>query len=202
MKGRSRRRSIAVPTAGSSRTSSSSRPAARLRHIPLFFLVIGVAACETAEHAPATGRFAYSASHTAPGGGAGITELNGAVVFESASDDRVEGHWDVDQLSPEFGLGTWDLDAYVVYAYPTYGGTLVHRIRRVGDPDQLACEGHYTLVLAGGSEQRVPLSCSIEPVPPIGVPPEIPPPTTETIVPADSESTVLPASADTLGDVP
>lgn len=202
MEGRSRRRSLSKPTAGSRRPRRVSDPAATVRRLLLVVALPGASACASEDRAPATQRFGYSASHPAPGGGSATIRLSGAVVFESASDDQLEGRWDVDQLSPEFGLGEWQEDAYVVYAYPTYGGTLVHRIRRIGGPEELACEGHYTLVVAGGSEQRVPLTCSIEPVPPVGVPPEIPPPATDMVVPPDSPSTPLPASADTLGDAP
>jgi hypothetical protein len=82
--------------------------------------------------------------------------------------ESLVGRWDVDRLSPEFGLGAWSdsLSAYVLYAYPAYGGTLVHYIARDPEIGELRCDGHYALTLEAGQEHRVPLQCQIDEVAP------------------------------------
>lgn len=165
-------------------------------------LLLAGAACDGADdRTPEARRYAYAASHPAPGGGTATTSLTGAIHFEETSPDTLIGRWDVDRYGGEFGLGGWQEDAYVVYAFPTYGGTVVHRIWRVGSPDELACEGHYSVVLRGGSEQRVPVECFIEPTDSIGVPVEIPAPTAPQIRSSEDERSEGEPS-DTTGAVP
>lgn len=194
----SRWRTVSLGRAGSA--SFSLLPFFRLS-LPAALLLAASACDGTDDRTPGARRYAYSATHPAPGGGTASTTLTGAIYLEETSPDTLIGRWDVDRYGREFGLGGWQEDAYVVYAFPTYGGTVVHRIRRVGSPDELACEGHYSVVLRGGSEQRVPLECSIEPTDSIGVPAEIPAPTAPQIrstggEPIDGEL------SDTTGAVP
>jgi hypothetical protein len=95
-------------------------------------------------------------------------------------------------LLPELPMGQWHQDAYLLYASPTYPGTLVHRIQRTGRPQELGCAGYYTWVASGGIERELPLTCELSLIdadtagPPPGAPPSTYPYTAP--LPADSPS--------------
>ncbi|HEV2131414.1 MAG TPA: hypothetical protein VGR27_09950 [Longimicrobiaceae bacterium] len=129
------------------------------------------------EHAPAAARYAYSASHPAPGAGDSL-RFAGVLELTHTTADSLAGQWEVPELHPELRRGGWERDAYVVYASPVHGGTLVHRIRRTGEPHELACGGYYAWIGADGDEQRVPLRCALAyapDAPPVGIVPPMHP---------------------------
>lgn len=138
---------------------------------------VAIACGDGPERAPAAGQYAYSAAHPVPGS-ADSLRFAGLMVLTRTAGGLIAGEWDVPQLHPELRRGSWDGEAYVAYATPVHGGTLVHRIRRVGEPHELACSGHYSWMAANGDEQRVPLPCTLThapDAPPMGPMPPLQP---------------------------
>lgn len=101
------------------------------------------------------------------------------LVVEEVNDERLRGHWEAERLKPELERGAWVDSAYVLYAYPTYGGILVSRIRPV--EGGWAWEGHYTWMAEGGLERDVPARCSLAPTDTLGVPPATPSPRSKAV---------------------
>ncbi len=140
-------------------------------------LITGTACNNDGNRTPATGRYAYLARHPVPETDDSL-RLSGVLVISYSTPDSIAGRWEVEQLQPELRLGRWERDAYVVYADPIYPGTIVHRIWRTGEPQQLRCEGHFTWIASGGVEQDLPLTCELSLIDTdtAGVSPEASPP--------------------------
>lgn len=112
------------------------------------------------------GRYGYQARHYVPFL-RDTVELSGAVIVgeEPLGEDDVRGgeprpgKWEVQQLHPRMETVAAEGGEPLVYAFPTYEGTLVHRFSRSGE--RLLCDGEYTWLAEGGDERREPVSCTL-----------------------------------------
>lgn len=131
-------------------------------------ILIAGAACGDNPASPAeshtleTGRYAYSSSFDLPRGYSDL-EFTGTLVLTFASEDSIDGRWEVDGFEPELGLGFWNVDAYVVHAQATRGLLVPHRIRPATGSG-VACTVSVTGEGENGQLENYDGVCTIEKV--------------------------------------
>jgi len=104
-------------------------------------------------HVPSVGRYNYSFSY--PGG----PQYSGTLLLTYAAADSIAGTWQVPGYRSDAALGFYNVDAYVLYAYPTTGNTITHRFKFArGDA---SCEAGYIYLTSGGGIGRLEGPCAV-----------------------------------------
>jgi hypothetical protein len=106
------------------------------------------------------GRYDYSAVHDLPGSPDSV-RLAGVMAVHPDNPGAFGIRWEVPDLNPDPLRGERVDGAFHVVAEPTYLGLIRHRLWVDPETGAIGCQGEYSIVLANGEEQMLPVTCRV-----------------------------------------